>query len=78
MTEPVISEQKTEPKNNEASTRNSVPSLTTRQNIIVNNDMKYFKNELLKELKKIKQELFAKFSEYSIELNEKMNNLMKK
>jgi len=72
MTEPVISEQKTEPKNNEASTRNSVPSLTTRQNIIVNNDMKYFKNELLKELKKIKQELFAKFSEYSIELNEKI------
>ena len=72
MTEPVISGQKAEPKNNEASTRNSVPSLTTRQNIIVNNDMKYFKNELLKELKKIKQELFAKFSEYSIELNEKI------
>ena len=72
MTEPIISGQKAEPKNNEASTRNSVPSLTTRQNIIVNNDMKYFKNELLKELKKIKQELFAKFSEYSIELNEKI------
>ena len=72
MTEPVVSEQKAEPKNNETSTRNSVPSLTTRQNIIVNNDMKYFKNELLKELKKIKQELFAKFSEYSLEINEKV------
>ena len=59
-------------KRSETLDRNSVSALTQRNNFPFNNDMKYFKNELLKELKKIKQELFSKFTQYSIELNEKV------
>ena len=59
-------------KRSETLDRNSVSALTQRNNFPFNNDMKYFKNELLKELKKIKQELFSKFTQYSIELNEKI------
>ena len=73
MTESQESEERNEIKTQENNLpRSSFPSLTSRPNIAINNDMKYFKNELLKEMKKIKQELFVKFSEYSLQLNEKI------
>jgi hypothetical protein len=73
MTESQESEERNEIKTQENNLpRSSFPSLTSRPNIVINNDMKYFKNELLKEMKKIKQELFVKFSEYSLQLNEKI------
>ena len=73
MTESQESEEKNEIKTQENNLpRSSFPALTSRPNIAINNDMKYFKNELLKEMKKIKQELFVKFSEYSLQLNEKI------
>ena len=73
MTESQESEERNEIKTQENNLpRSSFPALTSRPNIAINNDMKYFKNELLKEMKKIKQELFVKFSEYSLQLNEKI------
>jgi len=76
MNKPETTEEKDEIKNIDFPERSNVPSMTTRQSsIILNNDMKYFKNELLKELKKINQELFSKFTQYSIELNEKVKKV---
>ena len=55
-------EKKEEIKNNENAEnkdifeRKKLSALSSRDNILINNDMKYFKNELLKELKNIKQE----------------------
>ena len=52
--------------------RKKLSALSSRDNILINNDMKYFKNELLKELKNIKQEIFSKLTKYVVELNEKI------
>ena len=72
MTEAESSEERNELKKSETFERNNPSTITTRQSILLNNDMKYFKNELLKEMKKIKQELFAKFSEYALEMSDKI------
>ena len=69
-------EEKDELKNLIVSERNVIPSKTSRQNsMIINSDMKYFKNDLLKEIKISNQELFSKFTQYSLELNEKMKKV---
>ena len=67
-----MAEPEEEIKDNETNGRNSIPSLTTKENMMMSKDLKYFKNELLKEMKKIKVELFSKITQYSLELNEKI------
>ena len=73
MTEAEILEQKLLNENKRKTERNSITSIEMRQSILVNNDMKYFKDDILKEVKKIKKELFEKFNEFSNEVNEKIN-----
>ena len=73
MTEAEILEQKLLNQNKRKTERNSITSIEMRQSILVNNDMKYFKDDILKEVKKIKKELFEKFNEFSNEVNEKIN-----
>ena len=58
-----------------ATGRSKLPSQTVRNSIAVNNDMIYFKEELLKEMKKIKLELSNKFFEYSSELDDKVKKI---
>lgn len=51
----------------------SIPSANiNKENIYIYNELKYFKNELLEEMKKIKQEFNIKFIQTSLELNEKI------
>ena len=66
-------EEKGSQKNSDIIRRSNVHSNTTKNTFSVNNDMIYFKNELLKEMKKIKLELSNKFAEYTTELDEKIN-----
>ena len=73
MTEAEILEEKLLNQNKRKTERNSITSIEMRQSILVNNDMKYFKDDILKEVKKIKKELFEKFNEFSNEVNEKIN-----
>ena len=49
-----------------------LPSDVNKENIYIYNELKYFKNELLEEMKKIKQEFNMKFIQTSFELNEKI------
>ena len=65
-------EERVSQKNLDISGRSNVPAHTMKNSISVNNDMIYFKNELLKEMKKIKLELSNKFTEYTSELDEKI------
>ena len=66
-------EEKGSQKNSDITRRSNVHSNTIKHDFSVNNDMIYFKNELLKEMKKIKLELSNKFAEYTTELDEKIN-----
>ena len=52
MTEAEIFEQKLLNENKRKTERNSITSIEMRQSILVNNDMKYFKDDILKEVKK--------------------------
>ena len=58
-----------------ASGRSKVPSQSMKNSFSVNNDMIYFKDELLKEMKKIKLELSNKFIEYSSDLDDKVKKI---
>ena len=66
-------EERVSRKNLDITGRSNIHSNTMKNTISVNNDMIYFKNELLKEMKKIKLELSNKFAEYTLELEEKLN-----
>ena len=55
--------------------RSKVPSQSMKNSFSVNNDMIYFKDELLKEMKKIKLELSNKFIEYSSDLDDKVKKI---
>ena len=58
-----------------ASGRSKVPLQSMKNSFSVNNDMIYFKDELLKEMKKIKLELSNKFIEYSSDLDDKVKKI---
>ena len=62
-------------KNKRKTQRNSISSssLEMRQSILMNKDMIYFKDDILKEVKNIQQELFDKFNDFSKEIYEKIN-----
>ena len=75
MTEAEILEKKLLINNKRKTQRNSISSssLEMRQNILMNKDMIYFKDDILKEVKNIQQELFDKFNDFSKEIYEKIN-----
>ena len=68
-------EEKVSQKNLDITGKSNLPSQTIKNSIALNNDMIYFKNELLKEVKKIKLDLTNKFNEYTSELDEKINKI---
>ena len=64
-------EERVSQKNLDITGRSNAPAHSMKNNISVNNDMIYFKNELLKEMKKIKLEISNKFVDYTSELDER-------
>ena len=68
-------EERVSQKNLDITGRSNAHAHSMRNNISVNNDMIYFKNELLKEMKKIKLEISNKFADYTSELDEKIKKI---